>query len=255
MVDLQAVFQNIRDFYRRTFWEWRDAVTEQGDGYVLNYSGLSWLSGANQLWVDDPAVVTPRLLSQCVHFFRPYYAEWSVLVIPEIHTGLRDRCLNYGCYERWESPVMWLDVPPQFPYHLKIPQMTRVYHEPLISIARNIMGEAFHMDRVVNQRLVRPEHATDDSIHHYIAFMDGHPAAAATMTYTAQMAGIWNVGTRRLFRNRGLASALMARMTADASQEGYPQSVLMASSMGKPLYEKMGYHTVAEVCYLGYSAY
>jgi GNAT superfamily N-acetyltransferase len=255
MVDLATVYENIRDFYCRTFWQWRDAVTEYGDGYVLNYSGLSWLSGANQLWIDDPQVITPRLLSNCVRFFRPYYAEWSIVVIPQVHVGLRERCLNYGCFVRWDSPIMLLDKPPRFPYGLKSTQIVRVRNEPLISIAQNIMGEAFHMDRVVNQRLVRPEHASDDSIHHYMAFMEGHPAAAATMTYTDQMAGIWNVGTRRIFRNRGLASALMAKMCSDAHQEGYTQSVLMASSMGRTLYEKMGYHTIAEVCYLGYSVY
>ena len=72
MVDyLASVYANIRDFYDRTFWNWVDAVTEYGQGYVINYSGLRWLSGANQLWIDDPSVLTSRLLARLCGFFSP----------------------------------------------------------------------------------------------------------------------------------------------------------------------------------------
>ena len=150
---------------------------------------------------------------------------------------------------------MAIDGQPEIPHSIAGVRVEQVFEEPLQGIARNIMGEAFHMDHPVNLRLVRPEHTNDHSIHHYVAYCDGHPAAAATMTYTPSVAGIWNVGTRRIFRRRGLASALMARLCQDAIQDGYPYSMLMASSMGRPLYAKIGYREVAEVYYLGFSAY
>src|SRR5688500_1167703 len=139
---LKSAYDNIRDFYRRIFWEWRDSTTEHNDGYVLNYSGLRWLSGANQLWVDNPARITPRLLSECVSCFRPFYAEWSIVVIDHHQPGLLDRLLNYGCFVRWDSPVMLLDQPP-------IPinnghqnnRIERARGELARSIMRNIVAE------------------------------------------------------------------------------------------------------------------
>jgi ribosomal protein S18 acetylase RimI-like enzyme len=125
----------------------------------------------------------------------------------------------------------------------------------LRNMARNVMGEAFHMDDNINHNMVRPEHDDDPMVHHYLAYFQGHPGAAATMTYTDGIAGIWNVGTRRMFRRRGLAQALMTRMLSDAAQAGYECSTLLASSQGRPLYHKLGYKTVGQAFYMGVSPY
>src|SRR5574341_2536021 len=204
---MNTIVANIRAFYRRTYWQWREAVTEYGDGYVLNYSGLRWLSGANHLWIDDPAVLTARFIEHCLRFFRPFMAEWSVLVIPEAQPGLKEVCLKNGCYIRWNSPIMVNDHPVSSSTGQNGIVIEPVLREEQANFARKIIGEAFQMDVEVNRRMVRPEHAADQTIHHYIGYYEGFPAAAATMTYDSGIASIWNVGTRRKFRKRGLATA------------------------------------------------
>lgn len=250
---LSAVYQNIRSFYERVYWNWQEATTEHGAGYVLNYSGLSWLSGANLLWIDFPDALDGALIQRSIHFFRPYMADWSIVIVPEVQPGLRQRCYDYGCYLRWESPIMLLEGDPQIDRVASSTVIRRVRGDYLRHTARRIMGEVFNLGMDINRRYVRPEHEQDATFHHYVAFVDGHPAAASTLCYTTDMAGIWNVGTRRMFRRRGLAHALMARMCEDATCDGYTHTMLMASSMGLPIYQKMGYETVATAYYFGIS--
>jgi len=47
--------------------------------------------------------------------------------------------------------------------------------------------------------------------------------------------------THEDYRRRGIASALMNRVHADAAQEGATRSVIMASPMGEKLYATLGY--------------
>ncbi len=252
---LLAAFENIRDFCERMYWDWPEAITEHGLGYVLNYSGLTWLSGANQLWIDDPSIVTPMFLEMCLRFFRPYRAEWSAVVMPEVQPGLKEQILRAGGYIRWDSPVMILEgVPDSFPFSRTI-SIRPIRGSIMERQAQRILSEAFYLDHAVNLRLVRPDHENDPTIHHYMAYYDNHPAAVATLTLTEDMAGIWNVGTRRMFRRKGLASALVQQICYDARRFGYSHTMLMASSMGQPIYEKMGYTVVAEILYMGLASY
>lgn len=251
---LLASFENIRDFCERMYWNWPDSITEYSDGYVLNYSGLTWLSGANQLWVDDPSIVTPMFLEYCSRFFRRYRAEWSIVVMPVVQPDLKDRILRAGGYIRWDSPVMILEGMPAVVTSSQI-HIRPVRGSIMERQAQRILSEAFYVDHAVNLRLVRPDHETDPTISHYMAYYDEQPAAVATMTLTQDIAGIWNVGTRRMFRRKGLASALMYQMCYDAHHYGYSHTMLMASSMGQPIYEKMGYTIVGDVLYMGLASY
>ena len=47
--------------------------------------------------------------------------------------------------------------------------------------------------------------------------------------------------THEDYRRRGIASALMGRVHADAAQRGATRSVIMASPMGEKLYAALGY--------------
>jgi len=252
---LEAIQANIRDFYERMYWQIPGANVQRGQGYVLNYSGKNWLSGANQLWIDDASVFDMQLLDRAVRFFRPFMAEWTIFVMPELNPELKRKCVSLGGYIRWSNPVMYLQGAPNIVFDSADAEVDFVRGYFLRNLARNVMGEAFHMDSSINRNMVRAEHDDDLMVHHYLAYFQDHPGAAATMTYTDGIAGVWNVGTRRMFRRRGLAQALMTRMLSDAAAAGYGCSALLASNQGRPLYHKLGYETVAQAMYMGVSPY
>jgi len=245
-----ALIGNIRDFYERMFWRLPGAVMQNGAGYTLGFCGKSWFSGVNQLWLDDPAALDVALLDRAVWFFRTYRADWTLCATDDAVKGF---CLRHGGFVRWSNPIMLLEGQPQIRWDVSHISIEPVQGAALRRSGRLVLGEAFQMES--SDHVMRPEHDDDPAVQHYLAHHRGQPAAAATLTYSPAMAGIWNVGTRRLYRRRGLAHALIARLCADAGAKGYPASMLLASSEGRPLYQSMGYREIGTADYFAFSQY
>jgi ribosomal protein S18 acetylase RimI-like enzyme len=79
------------------------------------------------------------------------------------------------------------------------------------------------------------------------AHLDGEPAAAAALLLDGGVAGIYFVGTRPRFRGRGLGAAITAHAMALAAEAGAGTAVLGASPMGRPVFERLGFTTVATI--------
>jgi predicted acetyltransferase len=81
--------------------------------------------------------------------------------------------------------------------------------------------------------------------------VDEDAAACATIMVSDSVAGVWNVGTLRPFRRQGLASAILMQALVEAAEEGYADSVLVASPMGRSLYEEMGFRLIGNTYHYG----
>jgi predicted acetyltransferase len=84
-------------------------------------------------------------------------------------------------------------------------------------------------------------------VRHYLGWLGNTPVATASVVLSGKVAGVWNVGTVREYRRRGVASAIMRYILSEARTLGYESSMLLASEDGKPLYEKLGYETLSNV--------
>jgi GNAT superfamily N-acetyltransferase len=77
---------------------------------------------------------------------------------------------------------------------------------------------------------------------HYLLAHDGRQVAKGAWIMTPEHAAyIDEVETEVISRRRGFAQALMSHMLWDAAAAGASESILSASLMGKPLYQKLGY--------------
>jgi GNAT superfamily N-acetyltransferase len=82
----------------------------------------------------------------------------------------------------------------------------------------------------------------DVVVWHYLLEYDARQVAKGAWTMTpGQAAYIDEVETEATSRRRGFAQALMSQMLGDAAAAGATESILSASLMGKPLYQKLGY--------------
>jgi GNAT superfamily N-acetyltransferase len=77
----------------------------------------------------------------------------------------------------------------------------------------------------------------------YLGYVDGEPAGTLHLLRDGGTAGIYAVGTRRSFRRRGVATALMRRAIADARAAGCDVIALRTLSGGdaERLYAAMGF--------------
>jgi GNAT superfamily N-acetyltransferase len=78
----------------------------------------------------------------------------------------------------------------------------------------------------------------------FLVLYDGEPAATSLVFCGKEVAGIYAMGTRKPFRRKGLGSVALHACLQVAKLRKLNQAVLYSSSMGRPLYEKIGFQTI-----------
>jgi GNAT superfamily N-acetyltransferase len=242
-------FAAIEHFYRRIYWQAPGAVTYHTSKFTLSYSGVTWLHSINQLWVRHPDILDNELLLHTAKFFKHYHAEYSIVFSDEIASEISDQ-LGETRFERTVSPIYLLHGLPRLHKFNREVQVARVCADQQKELLQVLYG-AFFMGPEIGRCIVQPDHFDDPHIRHYLALVDGEPAACVTILIKESVAGVWNVGTLRPFRRQGIASALLMRALADAAADGYSDSVLIASTMGRPMYEQMGYEWIGNLYHCG----
>lgn len=82
--------------------------------------------------------------------------------------------------------------------------------------------------------------------HRYIGFLDGAPIATSAMILDSGVAGIYAVATIPEARRKGIGGLMTVFPLLEASQAGYRVGILQASSMGYPIYKKIGFKDVCK---------
>lgn len=247
---MSPAFHTVENFYRQVYWSAPTATTVCNDAYTLSYSGVTWLHSVNQLWLNAPVAKESVYLRLADRFFRRYDAEYSIVFTEPPNAGISDWLGLHGYSERASSPLLALAGLPQ---PRQISQTARVIragighqHDLL-----HILYSVFFIGPEVARCIVRPDQFANAATRHYLVYDDQEPVGCATLVLGNGMAGVWNVGIVRSHRRRGFAASLLLYALREAAEEGYTLSALIASPMGRPLYEEMGYRWIGNVLYYG----
>lgn len=76
----------------------------------------------------------------------------------------------------------------------------------------------------------------------YVGYVNGEPAACSAIITTGEVAGIYWVSTLAAHRKLGLGAALTAHAANEALARGAKTVCLQASTMGFPVYERIGFN-------------
>ena len=116
------------------------------------------------------------------------------------------------------------------------------YGSPEMEQCYAIRWDVFVHEQAVPAELEIDE--ADKTAKHALISVDGAPAGTARLLLNTPNQGeskIGRVATRAAFRGRGLASALMLFLEAEAVRQGQTKVTLDAQVSVIPLYERLGY--------------
>lgn len=82
---------------------------------------------------------------------------------------------------------------------------------------------------------------------HFLGLVDGEPVGTASLLTAGGAAGIYNVTTVERARRRGIGAALTATAVAVGRERGMEVATLQASTMGRPVYERLGFRFVSDL--------
>jgi ribosomal protein S18 acetylase RimI-like enzyme len=81
--------------------------------------------------------------------------------------------------------------------------------------------------------------------HMFLARLDGEPVATSLGLVVDEVVGIFNVATVERARRRGIGRAVTLAAMLDGAERGARNAVLQSSSLGRPVYESLGFRDFA----------
>lgn len=80
----------------------------------------------------------------------------------------------------------------------------------------------------------------------YIGYLDDTPVACGSVTLHANVAGVYNVATKKIHRKRGFATAMIQELLTRSQEAGYTTAVLIAPKNATSIYERIGFEHLCE---------
>jgi ribosomal protein S18 acetylase RimI-like enzyme len=123
-------------------------------------------------------------------------------------------------------------------------EMVPVRSHSLLAVLVGLVATTFEFHHNVLTRVFNPRLLQDPAWQGYVAYVDGAPAATATLYRHDRVAGIYYVGTLKQYRRRGLGEAVTRQCVVDGFAAGCDMASLQASPEGQPVYKRMGFQLV-----------
>lgn len=93
---------------------------------------------------------------------------------------------------------------------------------------------------------VRIGFADDAPEEHFLGSLHGEPVATVSLLTAGGSAGIYNVTTTEAARGRGIGAAMTVAAARHGADRGFALATLQASTMGRPVYERLGFEFVCD---------
>jgi GNAT superfamily N-acetyltransferase len=106
------------------------------------------------------------------------------------------------------------------------------------------------LPRELALRVFSPAFAADPDVQLFTGWLEGRPAGTSLAIRSADVSGVYNVGVVPTARRRGVGTALTWASVEAGRAWGCEPIALQASEMALPMYEAMGFRTVASYAVL-----
>jgi hypothetical protein len=224
---------------------------EEADGVVL-CAGGSWIPViANVAFRTGEDVDAAQVLARAGTFFGQLGRGFTVMVRDDgSDEDLRAAALHAGLEPFGDgAPQMLTRQPLQGPPAVESVELRAVEDAEGVHAFAAVNGAAYATYGLPEGVLARlfdreTEVLHDPSVHQVVAWRRQRPVAAALVYESDDVASVQWVGTVPDERGTGLGALITAWVTNLAFDRGASSCTLQASSMGEPVYRRLGYETV-----------
>ncbi|HLZ70255.1 MAG TPA: GNAT family N-acetyltransferase [Dehalococcoidia bacterium] len=230
---------NYRELFRAMARLTLHGMVQEDDELLLVRSG-PWLPLNNAAIVKRPPADPARALARATAFFAQHGQSCALIAAGAAAEAMAPLLEAEGRDDD-PSPGMILSPltgePPPVPgLAIEVVQDVaglQLYNDTMTAG----FGNAWAEGEILEQRVLLD--APD--LTHYLGFFDGTPVGTAMRLSSHRIAGVFSVSTIPEYRRRGIGAALTWRAALDGLTEGCVASALQASTLGEPVYRRMGY--------------
>lgn len=123
-------------------------------------------------------------------------------------------------------------------------QLERVTDEPGLDDFAEVAAGAFDVPIELATQIVDPGMLDVDALEFVIGRVDDNGVACGQVVQTDDIAGVYTIGVLEEHRRQGYGEAVSWKVIRLGRDAGCTQATLQSSSMGRPVYERMGFETV-----------
>lgn len=233
------------------FHSWRVINGAAGGGEVLERDGLlitsstlpvAWL---NLAFVTRPLADPDAAIAEATAFFDARNLPFVVRIREGVDAAAEGACEAHGLPFSDIVPGLALAPIAQVPAppgHLEIRAAADAAG---MQEHRNMVAAAFGFPIALANKLLRPDLMDVAGCEFYAGYVDGKPVASSALIASDGVAGVYNVGCVPDARKQGLGEAMTWHAVRRGRELGCDIASLQASAMGRPIYERMGFHLVA----------
>lgn len=177
-------------------------------------------------------------------FYKEKKALFSIHMRGHVDKALESICKKENMQQISEAPGMIVYRPVSISTETGIDIRTVKDRAGVVDLA-SIVIQSFQdlgmPDHITKAIFASPERLLRPYNYMVVAYKENNPLSTAMIIFSHGMAGIYWVGTKKEARRGHLAEACVAAVTNEAFRRGALFVVLQASTLGEPLYKKLGF--------------
>lgn len=197
----------------------------------------------NLVEIADPILET--LTSQHLPFF---LVDWQQGGAPGLLEYLNSKNIRWEHIKGMPAMSRGLDDLPEIPLPSEV-EIIRVQSQQDQADWLDVLMEGFAEPPAsrpdFQEYLANSLTESNPVFEHFIARWQGEPCAISTLLHAEHGAGIYHVTTLPRYRGKKLGKSLTLAAMRSARDSGYKEAILFATPSGFPVYQQLGFQTVA----------
>jgi len=215
---------------------------EEGPGFAFICTAAADSMG-NPAFVTAPPTDARTLVERATAFFERLRAPWILIALPEATSSVRSAAAEGRLLDEGEFPGMVLDpIPDHGPSYPAAFRVERATTAEQLEVIERTGAKAYGMPYSEPD----PRWLDVPGLSLYLGRYRGEPVSLGALIVAHGVAGVAYIGTVEGFRRRGFAEAVVWQIVSDGRREGCDVAYLWATPMGRPVYEKMGFHRLLD---------